>query len=180
MSDLEARIKRLEDRQELSDLAARYCIAVDDRDMDTIVDIFTPDGQMGHMDSSAGGAGTAGLIAYYEERLKGVGATYHYPLAQLIEFDSDDEAHGVTMANAEMSIGDQVIVGAIRYNDTYVRVEGRWRFRRRALQFLYLMDMNDLPTHYKERDRKRWPGPPTAAEIPDSLPTYQAFRSRVG
>lgn len=179
-TDVVARLQRIEDRQALTDLVTRYCIAVDDRDLDAIIELFSSDARMGHADGSAGGSGHDGIHEYYEARLRGVGMCFHYPHAQLVEFASDDEATGVVLAHAEMSIGEQLIVGAIRYHDEYVRERGTWRFRERRLRFFYLMDSGELAEHHGDPERKRWPGPPETAELPDSLETYQAFRARVG
>ena len=44
MSDgLAARVRHLEDRAEIEELIARYAVAVDDRDFDTLTDMFTND-----------------------------------------------------------------------------------------------------------------------------------------
>lgn len=178
--DLAVRVRRLEDRQQLSDLVTRYCIAVDDRDLDSLVPLFSSDGYMGHASGSAGGRGHDGIRTYYEERLRGVGMCFHYPHAQLVEFAGDDEATGVVLAHAEMSVGGALITGGIRYHDSYVREAGSWRFRERSLRFFYLMDATELPAAAGRTDRKRWPGPPEASELPESLESYRSFRQRVG
>lgn len=177
---LAARVRQLEDRRELGDLVARYCIAVDDRDLDTLIPLFTSDARMGHADGSAGGTGEASIRRYYEERLSGVATCFHYPHAQLVDFVDDDTATGVVLAHAEMAVDDQMVIAAIRYHDSYLREGGAWRFRERRLRFFYLMDVTELPTSIHGRDRKRWPGPPEPADLPDSLETYRSFRARVG
>jgi hypothetical protein len=177
--DLESRIRRLEDRQELWDLAARYCQVVDDRDIDGIVSVFSSDPTVKHADGSVGGRGPEGVRAYYEGRLKGVGVCFHYPHTQLVEFDGDDRASADVNSHAEMAVDGQMIVGALRYRDEYVREAGAWKIAQRTMRFFYLMPAIELPERLLGPDRKRWPevGP---AELPESVPTYQAFRARVG
>ena len=177
---VEERLQQLEDRQELADLVTRYCIAVDDRDLDALIPLFTSDASMGHADGSAGGSGTEGIRRYYEDRLKGVGTCFHYWHAQLLDFTGADSATGVVLAHAEMAVDDQMVVGGIRYHDDYRREDGAWRFRARGLRFFYLMDAEELPAGIHTRERKRWPGPAEAAELPDSLDTYRSFRARIG
>lgn len=179
-ASVEERLRVLEDRRELEDLITRYCIAVDDRDLDALVPLFTSDASMGHADGSAGGTGTDGIRRYYEERLTGVGACVHYWHAQLVDFTGPDAATGVVLAHAEMAVDDRMVVGAIRYHDDYRREGGEWKFQARRLRFFYLMDATELPSAIHSPDRKRWPGPAEAAELPDSLPSYQEFRARVG
>ena len=43
MSDLETRLRRLEDRAEIHELLARYANACDDRDMVALADCFSAD-----------------------------------------------------------------------------------------------------------------------------------------
>ena len=40
---LEARLRRLEDRFEIDELIARYCLVMDNRDVEAIGALFTPD-----------------------------------------------------------------------------------------------------------------------------------------
>ena len=42
-ASLESRIRLLEDREAIRDLVARYTMVVDDRDIDAIGELFTPD-----------------------------------------------------------------------------------------------------------------------------------------
>src|SRR5580700_9540098 len=44
MSDIDERVQRLQDKDEIRELTARYCHAITDGDVETIVSLFTPDG----------------------------------------------------------------------------------------------------------------------------------------
>lgn len=169
--DLETRIRRLEIRAELTDLVARYCAAVDDRDFDALLDLFCVDGSFGHVGGEPA-TGHAELLAYYRRRLEGVGASFHYPHTHLLTKWGDDEIEGVVSAHAEMGIGPQMIVAAMRYHDTYRLVDGSWRFGQRRLRFWYIMPADELPASLGHPLRKRWPGPPSEADLPESLDTY--------
>ena len=66
IAELRARIQRLEDREELVALVARYGRAVDDRDWESLADQYTPDAVF---DSAAGrSVGADAIIEYYKER----------------------------------------------------------------------------------------------------------------
>lgn len=180
MTTLEARLQRIEDRQSLWDLAARYCVAVDDRDIDGILACFARDGSMGHADGATEGQGSEGLREYYESKLVHFGHCYHYPHSQLIDFTSSDTAEGIVSAHAEMVIDGESILAAMRYYDSYVREAGGWRFRQRRIKFFYTMPIAELASGLAADLRKRWPAPPSEAELPGSIRAYQEFRSRVG
>jgi uncharacterized protein (TIGR02246 family) len=172
--DVQQRLARLESRIEIMEMITRYSIAVDDRDLDTVADLFTSDASF----SSVGGhpSGREELKAYYAARLERYGATYHYPHSQLVEFLSDDEATGVVLAHAELSIDGATFVVAMRYVDAYRREGGRWRFAQRRLDTIYALPLAELPTGLADELRKRWPGNEAQpAELPEGQATWQAF-----
>ncbi len=175
MSGLEQRIRRLEDRWELSDLVHEYGVAVDGRDLHALEQQFARDAALAHPDGVE--RGRDAVMAYYRRRLVQYTTTYHYAHTQAVEFGpGDDEAHGVVTAHAELSIEGDAVWIALRYNDEYVREDGRWRFRSRRQEFVYVLPLRELPSSLGDTLRKRWPGmPPAPAELPDGLETYRRF-----
>lgn len=175
MSGLEQRIRRLEDRWELSDLVHEYGVAVDGRDMDALAQMFVRDAALAHTDGVE--AGRDAVMAYYRRRLGEYTTTYHYAHTQAVRFGAgDNEASGVVTAHAELSIGGEAVWIALRYNDEYVREDGRWRFRSRRQEFVYVLPLRELPSSIGDTLRKRWPGTaPAPAELPDGLETYRRF-----
>jgi len=178
-TELEARVRRLEDRFAIRELVARYSAAVDDRDVDAIVDCFTRDGAfVGQANRDT--RGSEAIRAYYRSRISRFGASFHYPHAFITEFDGDDDAHGVVSAHAEMAIAGEAVWTALRYHDRYRREEGRWRFAERSLRFWYFMKLSELPKGMAEELRVRVDGGLHPAELPESLPTYQRLRDESG
>ncbi len=168
------RVERLEVRAELQDLVTKYCIRVDDRDLDGVAELFTPGGSFGHQ-SDPGVVGRDAIRAHYRERLTGLVYSYHFSHNQLIEWTGGDEATGVVNAHAEMAFPGELVIAALRYDDTYRRDDGVWRFARRRLSFFYFLPATELVAgDYVER-RKRWPEPAIDADLPDTLDTYQRF-----
>lgn len=162
---IESRLRRLEDRQELSDLIARYGPAVDDRDGAAIAELFAEDSVF---DTVAGVMrGRDQVVAYYLERLSQFGVSFHYPHTQTVEFDGDDRAHGLVTAHAEMASGNEAFWVALRYHDEYVREDGRWRFAVRRVQQLYALPLRELMQEMGSPHLLRWPGTaPAAAPLP--------------
>ena len=53
--DAEKRIRRIEDRLEIQDLAVRYCIAIDDSDYAGMLPMYTEKAGLGEIGRAAGG-----------------------------------------------------------------------------------------------------------------------------
>lgn len=176
---IEARIRRLEDRQELWDLVARYCVLADERNFAAVVELFVDEGRF---QSPRGWAeGREAVMGYFIDRFPVYGPGFHYPHSQLVTFDDDDHAHGIVPSHAEMSIDGQTLWSAYHYVDRYVRRDGRWRFAERAIDMLYLVPLSELPTALGEPLRRRWPGmPPGGTELPEGTAAWQAFHAEYG
>jgi len=107
------------------------------------------------------------VVAYYLERLAMFGASFHYPHTQTVEFDSEDRAHGLVTAHAEMASGSEAFWVALRYHDEYVREGGRWRFAVRRVQQLYALPLRELIEEMGAPALLRWPGTePAVAPLP--------------
>ena len=174
VESLEARIERLEARSLIEDLVTRYGMAVDDRDIPAVGELFTEDGRFGHQDE-AGVTGRDAIMAVYAERLRGQEYSYHFSHNHLVEHLGADEATGVVNAHAEMGYLGEVLLGAMRYHDRYRRIDGRWHFAERRMSFFYLMPAAELWAGNLTELRKQWPGRPEAADLPQSLPSYRQF-----
>jgi hypothetical protein len=90
--DLEARIRRLEDRALISERVVKYAIAVDRADWEMFADCFT---NPVHADFSGSGLPAADfardeLVAIVRGALEGFTATQHISPNHVIEFDDDD------------------------------------------------------------------------------------------
>jgi len=173
MGDLEARIRRLEDRAELQELIARYANAIDDRDMDTVLGCFCADATVGRADGSRTGRGHDGIRDFYAGLMRDMALTVHVPHTQVLDFTDDAHATGVVQCHAEMAINGTYVLAALRYHDAYRRDDGRWKFASREMHFFYFMDVTELPTHAFNELRVRWPGDPVAAQIPEQSAHYQ-------
>ena len=131
MSDLEERIRRVEDRPDLRELVVRYTLAVDEHDMEALGTLFAPDGGFGRAGNPAGVVrGRDEVVATLGRLLGQVGPSFHVVHDQVISFDESGpgKAAGVVNCHAETS-GATQYVAAIRYHDTYARHDGGGRSR---------------------------------------------------
>ncbi|MBX3529038.1 MAG: nuclear transport factor 2 family protein [Rhizobiaceae bacterium] len=168
-NDIGARLRRLEDREEIRMLVARYSQHVDDHDFASLATLWAPDARYlwkGSSDVTVGGDNVAALL---KSRIEPTGPSYHVNHDHVIEFaDDPDRASGLVCAHAETSNATSHNIAAIRYHDRYVRHESRWKFAERALAFLYFTPVADYRDVLRVKERMRLPnGTKLAAHWPD-------------
>lgn len=173
--DLAHRIERLEATDEIRQLAARYALALDSRDVATLVGLFVDDVQTGD-----GRSGRAALADWFDPVLRPYSTTFHLIGNHIIDFTDDDHANGVVYCRPEHEVGDLWVVMPMQYWDRYERREGRWYFRSRRPVVFYAADVLEHPL--RVADRFHFPGNPmiTKAELPEKWESWHAFWSRTG
>jgi hypothetical protein len=102
--------------------------------------------------------------------------TLHTPHSHVIAMNDRDSATGLTTGHAELSFEGTLMMAAYRYDDTYSRVDGRWMFQSRSLNFMYIVPVQDMSSAFAGRLRIRWPQLPYAeADFPEKLPTWTSY-----
>ncbi len=173
---LEQRIRRLEDRAELRELIARYCIAIDDRDIETIADVFTADGRFRSQDGVMDAQGREAVLNQFRGRFAALKATNHIAHDQILTFGEDpDCAAGIVTSHAEVWRNGRALIAALRYRDTYRREDGRWRFADRLLSFLYYLPVDEYAEGLGSRYRMRAYGDQRLADYPEALPSWKLY-----
>jgi hypothetical protein len=138
--DLAERVERIEARLAIQQLAIRYAMAVDARDMDAWVGCFRPDVDMGRH-----GSGREALRRYLDPMVRRFYRSVHQICGHRIELTAKDTATGAVYCRAEHEVGDDWIVMAICYFDEYARVDGEWFFSRRRERHWYAADVTAAP-----------------------------------
>ena len=131
VSDVEANMRWLRDREQLRMLYQRYAYGVDPRDFELVRSVF-------HPDCVVSGTLEDGPLESYlegiEEGLKQWDATMHFMGNQYVRVDGD-EGHVETWAvayhmEADDSPLDDLVLG-LRYRDDVVRAGDDWKIIRR-------------------------------------------------
>jgi SnoaL-like domain len=131
------------DRAALTDLVHRYAAGVDDRQFDSVTDLFTETAELvlpdppAELDPGHGHCGHAAIRA----AIAAVAATIRTEHAIVGEvFDAGpqpDSARGriACVAHHWTQHGDELtdVVWHLRYDDAYRRIDAGWRIARRAL-----------------------------------------------
>jgi hypothetical protein len=150
-ADLDRRLRRIEDRSELEELAQKYCRHVDDNNWIALRTLFADDAVMGEV------VGGDAVIEMLRSIRSGYGRSIHSALGLVLEQLDDDHATGYVPSRAELAIDGNYVVSAIRYFDSYVRVDGRWLFAKRDLRFVYALPWPEAGLALVDDLPVRWP-----------------------
>lgn len=174
MDALEARIDRLESLDAIRQLAAKYSLALDMRDMDAMVNLFEENVRVGK-----DARGRQALRAYMDGTLRSpFTGTSHHIGGHIIEFDDPDHAHGICYSKNEHETGDEWVIMQMMYADNYARMDGRWYFARRLPLYWYATDLNKPPVG---DNKMRWPGTEwVEGNFHKLFPSFAEFWEREG
>jgi len=167
MADIEARLDRMESIEAIRHLAYAYALAVDARDLDTLVALYVDDVRTG------AGTGRAALKTVFDRSLRQFTTSSHLVSNHVIEFIDQDNALGLVSCRIEHEVGDQWVTMVSLYHDRYERRGGKWYLRGRVPARLYATAEDDLPLG---EQKLRWPGGTMmAGNFHDSLPSWHEF-----
>ena len=132
-SPVEARLKALEDKEQIAQLLIDYGRHLDSRDLAAYASLFATDGEW------VGGFGTvkgrANIQAFMEKSL-GTGPnrnnSYHVMSNFVITVTGDTATAWSRWTFVTPGERGATIAQAGRYDDTFVRENGVWKFKRRA------------------------------------------------
>lgn len=167
---LEQRLDRMESLAEIRQLAVRYGLYLDARDMKSLVDLFVPDVRVGREET-----GRDALEHWFRETMRVPRASVHLVANHIIDFDNADHARGIVYCHDELErpATGRWDVGKLQYWDRYVRVEGAWCFSRRKFHRWYMVDAMDRPAIGAglgtEFDAL------STTQLPDAFDTWHAF-----
>ena len=132
-TDLEARVRAIEDRLAIEDVIIRYATAVDTKDDELLAACFTDDATASFAGVPAGPGGAA-IVAFLAS-LRGVlviGSTHRF--SNIVVNLDGDEADVQSSAVVYGVRGEplQLRLRGIRYQDRFVRTAMGWRIARRV------------------------------------------------
>jgi ketosteroid isomerase-like protein len=166
MSDLE----RLLAYEEIRQLAARYAVAVDSRDLDALVGLFVEDVKV-----TPERRGREALREQFEPHLRADRVSILNIGTHVINLIDADHATGVVYCKAELGDQHRWVHQAIAYHDRYRRERSHWYFVRRDHQLFYGIDVGLRPL---AEPPANWPVSPVGrGTVPERWSTWQAYTS---
>jgi ketosteroid isomerase-like protein len=164
-------LERVVARDEIRQLACRYALAIDSRDIETLVALFVPDVRVG-----ADRRGREALSETFEASLGAIGVSILFVGNHLIDFSDPDHATGVVYCRAQIQDGARWIEQALQYRDTYERRDGSWLFVRRIHLLWYGVETGQHPLDQEPAD---WPERHVGrGTLPGDLPSWDRFWER--
>lgn len=161
-------VERLLAYEEIRQLAARYALATDARDLDTLVGLFVEDVQVGR-----DAFGRDALRRSFDAALRGIGISVLNVGTHVIDLVDPDHATGHVYCKAEIQDDERWIHQAILYRDTYERRGGRWYFVRRRHELWYGAEVGVNPLGLGAAD---WPQHHDGrGTVPEIFPTWRSF-----
>jgi uncharacterized protein (TIGR02246 family) len=133
--DVEARLRRLEDAEEIRRLLLEYARCLDEADHAAYAELFTEDGELHAQLGQA--RGRDAIRALLDERLRDGPPrrkAFHLVGNPMIEVEDDRAVSSVIWAYVTHDDdGYPTILQLGHYTDELTREDGRWRFRRRDI-----------------------------------------------
>jgi ketosteroid isomerase-like protein len=138
-------LQEISDRLEIEALIARYCHAIDRRDLDALDALFTEDAVIDYTAFGAPRAGVAEMKRYLAEVLALHSAYYHLAATTTMSIDGDTAechtiCHNPMVLQGEAGSGTLYYCG-LWYHDRLVRTDEGWRIAERVEEKCYLATM---------------------------------------
>ena len=163
---LEERIERVEALDQIRQLAHRYALALDTRNMDDLVELFVEDVRVGK-----DAVGREALKRWFTETMSRYKTSVHFVGNHVIDFDSADRARGVVYCRDELERPGEWKFGYLQYWDTYERRGGLWYFVRRRFFRWFLVDALSRPSHGAGASSEEL----ETGLLPDAWPSWDRF-----
>lgn len=133
-TSLEARIQRIEDELEISQLRAHYCHLLDNKEWDAFVDLFTEDGVFQGLNKVEG---KQQLMQFFSVDVPKIADHFwHFCTNGTIDIDGDEATGRISMEYISITNGVSY-VSAGHYDDVCVRIDGKWKFKSRKITFYF-------------------------------------------
>ncbi len=170
-TDEASMLRALWAHEQIRQLAARYAVAVDSRDIDGLVALFVDDVRVGREER-----GRDALAASFRVSLGAIGVSMLHVGTHVIDLVDDDHATGSVYCLADVEEDGRMIRQAILYRDTYERRADRWLFVRRVHELWYGVALAENPLDQPPAD---WPRRSFGrGTVPESWPSWAAFRDQ--
>jgi hypothetical protein len=171
---LEERVDRVESLAQIRQLPSRYALALDSRDLDSLVELFVPEVRVGRDRT-----GRAALREWFVVAMSQVRTTVHVVADHIVDFESADAAHGIVYCRDEVEYPDrgEWQVGMLQYHDDYRRVGDEWCIERRRFHRWYQVDALSRPGPGAGIDATT--DPIRTSQLPEAFPTWSAFWDEV-
>lgn len=132
-------VAELSHRAAIGELSSMYAFAADDRDMDTMLSLFTTDAVFDQNGTEY--RGQERIREFITEGLGGFTLTVHVATSHVVWFGDAGEAFGISVGHGDLVQDGQMIRCSYRYRDRYRLTDNRWQFAYRAITTTYMLPL---------------------------------------
>jgi ketosteroid isomerase-like protein len=161
------RLEQLEARMAIQDLASRYAIAVDSKDIEALSRLYVDDFVV-----APGQIGREAVKARFRGLLQSYRRTVHLIVGQSAQIETPERASGTVYCRAESERTEGWTVTMIGYFDRYERRGGEWLIAARQLRIFYERPLAPAPL---ERFGLSPDPEERIAHLPHHWPSFGAF-----
>ena len=139
---LETKVQELQDRAEIQELRFRYHLAVNEKKPEMIQELFADNGEIdfAHLGKAEG---KAAVNAFYQQALSDlVPFVKQFIHNHIITLDGDTGT-GLSYLEAKPIFNGESFLVAARFDDEYVRENGRWKFRKMTLLPYFMVPLKE-------------------------------------
>ena len=128
-------MSQLEDDIALRNLMARYVDAVHRRDGDAWIATWAEDSQWNLLGNPVDGK--ANILGLWQQMMGGFEFALMLPSSSLFEIDGDSASGHWYLHEYSRDLEGNTSTIISRYQDTYIKEGGQWRYKSRQYQFIY-------------------------------------------
>jgi SnoaL-like protein len=149
--ELEAKVAELYDREAIRDLRFRYHECINEAQVAEIPELFAEDGELdfGHLGEAKGReqikaffSGLGARRTTEGQRTRGLYRVRQFIHNHVLKVNGD-RAAGYAYLEAKPVYNGESYVVAARYNDEYVKRDGRWRFSKMSLTPFFMVPLKE-------------------------------------
>ena len=155
--------------EQIRQLVNRYALAVNMRDLDSLVELFVAD-----VKSAGGHIGREALKAMFSTHLSAAEVDVLEVTTQVINLIDAEHASGTVYSRCEMGTRNRWARQSIAYEDRYEQRAGTWFFVNRNHLLFYGLDVAERPL---DQPPANWPENVLGrGSVPYDWPTWQRSR----
>lgn len=142
LAALEARVQELQDRNEIQALRFSYHVAVNEKHPEMIPDLFAEDSSIdfAHLGKAQG---KAQIAAFYQQALSDLVPFVKQFIHNHVITLNGDTGAGLSYLEATPIFNGESFLVAARFDDEYIRENGRWKFRKMTLVPYFMVPLKE-------------------------------------
>jgi hypothetical protein len=170
--NVSGRLDRLEAVHQIEQLAFRYALAFDSRDVETLQSLWTA----ADVPAKYPDINIHTVRNEFDPWLYGLGPSVLFVGNHVIDILDADHASGSVYCFGQLDMGESFIDQTILYEDRYRREGDRWLFEVRRHQLWFGVPRE---VHPMKQPDANWPASPVGrGTLPESFPSYQRFMAQ--